>query len=68
MFGNKKPKAKHKKFGNFKAKKRSSLDKVIDILDAASNKDKQSAYKPKKKVKHKMKETNKSNWNPQISW
>ena len=56
MFGNKKPKAKHKKFGNFKAKKRSSLDKVIDILDAASNKDKQSAYKPKKKVKQKMKQ------------
>jgi flagellar biosynthesis regulator FlaF len=72
MFGNKKPKAKHKKFNNFKAKKRSSLDKVIDILDAASNKDKQSAYKPKKKVKQKMKQTeNKTEnkyYNAQISW
>ena len=68
MFGNKKPKAKHKKFSNFKGKKRSSLDKVIDILDAASNKDKQSAYKPKKKMKQKMKQTNNSNWNPTINW
>ena len=66
MFG--KEKAKHKKFNNFKVKKRSNLDKVIDILDAAATKDKQSAYKPKKKVKHKMKETDNSNWNPQISW
>lgn len=68
MFGRKKSKAKHKKFNNFKVKKRSNLDKVIDILDAAANKDKQSAYKPKKKVKHKMKKTDNSNWNPQISW
>ena len=68
MFGNKKPKAKHKKFNNFKVKKRSNLDKVIDILDAASNKDKQSAYKPKKKMKQKMKQTNNSNWNPTINW
>ena len=66
MFGRKKQ--KHKGFNGLKVKKRSNLDKVIDILDAAATKDKQHAYKPKKKVKHKMKETNKSNWNPQISW
>ena len=72
MFGNEKPKAKHKKFNNFKAKKRSSLDKVIDILDAASNKDKQSAYKPKKKMKQNMKQTENNTenkyWNARINW
>ena len=70
MFGNKN--AKHKKFNNFKVKKRSNLDKVIDILDAASNKDKQYAYNPKKKVRQNMKQTeNKTEtkyWNARINW
>ena len=65
MFG---VKPKSKRSHNFKVHKpetRSRLDKVIDILDAATVKD--NRPKTKKAVKRKPK-TNKSNWNPQINW
>lgn len=45
--------------------KRSRLDKVIDILSAAAEKD--DRPKTKKKVKRKVRK-NKSEWNPQIKW
>jgi hypothetical protein len=66
MFG--KQKTKNKRSHTLKVNKpvtRSRLDKVIDILAAAADKD--NRPKPKKSVKRKVK-TNKSNWNPQINW
>jgi len=48
-----------------KPEKRSRLDKVIDILSAAAEKD--SRPKPKRAVKRKEK-TNTSDWNATISW
>ena len=67
MFGQKKQK-KYKRSNTLKVNKpvtRSRLDKVIDILSAAAEKD--NRPKTKKTVKRK-KMKNKSNWNPQISW
>jgi hypothetical protein len=66
MFG--KQKTKNKRSHTLKVNKpvtRSRLDKVIDILTAAADKD--NRPKTKKTVKRK-KMKNKSNWNPQISW
>ena len=61
-------KTKNKRSHNLKVNKpviRSRLDKVIDILSAAAEKD--NRPKPKKAVKRKSK-TNTSNWNPTINW
>jgi len=61
-------KTKNKRSHNFKVKKpvtRSRLDKVIDILSAATEQD--NRPKAKKAVKRKTK-TNKSEWNPAINW
>lgn len=66
MFEKRKPKSRRSH--TLKVNKpvtRSRLDKVIDILAAAAEKD--DRPKPKKAVKRKVK-TNKSNWNPQINW
>jgi hypothetical protein len=66
MFG--KQKTKNKRSHTLKVNKpvtRSRLDKVIDILAAAADKD--NRPKPKKLVKRKPK-TNKAKWNPQINW
>ena len=64
----KKQKTKNKRSHNLKINKpviRSRLDKVIDILSAAAEKD--NRPKTKKAVKRK-KMKNISNWNPKISW
>lgn len=66
MFGQKK--SKSKRSYTLKVKKpvtRSRLDKVIDILSAAAEKD--NRPKTKKAVKRKPK-TNTSDWNPTINW
>ena len=63
-----KRKTKNRRSHNLKVKKpvtRSRLDKVIDILSAAAEKD--NRPKTKKTVKRKVK-SNTSNWNPQINW
>ena len=66
MFGQRK--SKSRRSYTLKVKKpvtRSRLDKVIDILSAAAEKD--SRPKPKRAVKRKEK-TNTSDWNATISW
>ena len=66
MFGQKK--SKSKRSHALKVKKpvtRSRLDKVIDILSAAA--EKENRPKTKKAVRRKSK-TNTSNWNPTINW
>jgi hypothetical protein len=63
-----KQKTKNKRSHNLKVNKpvtRSRLDKVIDILSAAAEKD--NRPKTKKQVKRKIKTKN-STWNPQINW
>ena len=72
MFGRKKPKSKYKGSRNFEVNKpvtRSRLDKVIDILDAASSKDNRSTYKQKTKktVKKKFKKKG-LGWDASINW
>jgi len=71
MFGQRKQK-KYKRYNTLKvnkSEKRSRLDKVIDILDAAaSHKDNQSSYKKTTKPKHKPKPKNDSGWNASINW
>ena len=71
MFGRKKYKSKYKRSNNFEVNKpvtRSRLDKVIDILDAASSKDNRSAYKPKHKKIVKSKPKSNTGWNASINW
>jgi hypothetical protein len=71
MFGRKKYKSKYKRSRNFEVNKpvtRSRLDKVIDILDAASSKDNRPAYKPKIKKTVKRKPKDNTGWDASISW
>jgi len=66
MFGQRK--TKNRRSHTLKVKKpvtRSRLDKVIDILSAAAEKD--DRPKTKKAVKRKPK-ANTSDWNPTINW
>jgi hypothetical protein len=71
MFGKKQFKKKYKGSHNFESNKpltRSRLDKVIDILDAASSKDNRSTYKTKFKKTVKPKARQGQDWNATIKW
>lgn len=57
-----------KKQKNQNEYKRSTLDKVVDILSAATEKDKRYKTHSKPKYKKQMKHKKNNDWNAKITW